>query len=73
MDDLLRAALELKYNTNIEDINVEKKKKKKKKYHEAGHALAGELLEPDSISFITITKNDSDTKGFTIFHNNDDY
>ena len=73
MDDLLRAALELKYNTNIEDINVEDNYAINIAYHEAGHALAGELLEPDSISFITITKNDSDTKGFTIFHNNDDY
>ena len=73
MDELLRSALEIKYNTNIEEINVEDKYAINTAYHEAGHALIGELLEPDSISFITITKNDSDTKGFTIFHNNEDY
>ena len=73
MNDLLRAALELKYDTNIEDINVEDNYAINTAYHEAGHALIGELLEPNSISFITITKNDSNTKGFTIFHNNDDY
>ena len=73
MDELLRSALELKYNTNIEDINVEDNYALNTAYHEAGHALIGELLEPDSVSFITITKNDSNTKGLTIFHNNDDY
>jgi len=73
MEELLRASLELKYNTNIEDINVEDNYAINTAYHEAGHALIGELLEPGSVSFITITKNASNTKGITIFHNNDDY
>lgn len=73
MDDLLRASLELKYNTNIEDINVKDNYAINTAYHEAGHAIIGELLEPGSISFITITKSDSDTKGFTIFRKNEDY
>lgn len=73
MEELLRASLELKYNTNIENINLEDSYAINTAYHEAGHALVGELLEPESISFITITKNESNTKGITIFHNNDDY
>ena len=73
MEELLRASLELKYETNIEDINLEDKYAIETAYHEAGHALIGEILEPGSISFITITKTNSDTKGITIFHNNIDY
>ncbi len=73
MEELIRAALELKYETNIEDINEDDNYSINIAYHEAGHALIGELLEPGSISFITIAKNDSDTKGLTIFHENEDY
>ena len=73
MEELLRAVLELKYETNIEDISIEDNYAINTAYHEAGHALIGELLEPGSISFITITKNNSNTRGMTIFHNNDDY
>ena len=73
MEELLRAALELKYETNIENINEEGSYSLNIAYHEAGHALIAELLEPGSISFITIAKNSSDTKGMTIFHENDDY
>ena len=73
MDELLRASLELKYSTNISDFDKEDTYSLNTAYHEAGHALIGELLEPNSISFITIAKNDSDTKGMTIFHENDNY
>lgn len=73
MEELLRSALELKYKTNIEDYSVEDKYAINTAYHEAGHALIGELLEPGSISFITIAKSDSETKGMTIFHENEDY
>lgn len=73
MDELLRASLELKYETNVENISEDDSYSLNTAYHEAGHALIGELLEPGSISFITIAKNNSDTKGITIFHENEDY
>ncbi len=73
MEDLVRAALELKYEAVINDINQEDNYAINVAYHEAGHALIGELLEPGSVSFITIAKSDSNTRGFTTFHNNDDY
>ena len=73
MDELLRAALELSYDTNIENDGDEDKYALSTAYHEAGHAVVGEFLEPGSVSFITIAKSDSTTKGFTKFHNNDYY
>ena len=73
LEDLLRSALELTYETNIENINLPNKYALNTAYHEAGHALIGELLEPDSISFISVCKNDGNTCGFTIFQKNEDY
>ena len=73
MNELIRASLELKYDTNLEDLNKEDKYSEVVAYHEAGHALIGHILEPGSVSFITIAKNDSDTKGLTINRNNEYY
>ena len=73
MDELVRAALELRYNTNLGDINEEDKYSLETAYHEAGHTLIGYLLEPGSISFATISKNDGNTAGFTINRDNEYY
>lgn len=73
MDDLLRAALEVSYDTNIEAENTDNKYSLNIAYHEAGHALVGEYLEPNSISFVTIAENDSNTRGLTQYHDNEYY
>lgn len=72
-NELLRAALELTYDTNIEELNKEDKYALNTAYHEAGHAIVGEYLEPGSVSFITIARTDSETKGITKYHKNDNY
>ena len=72
-DELLRAALELAYDTNIEDYNAEDNYSLKTAYHEAGHAIVGEYLEPGSVTFITTARTDSNKKGLTKLHNNDYY
>lgn len=73
MEDLLRSSLEFVYNTNIEDINKEDRYIINIAYHEAGHALIKELLEPNSVQFITTIKAESSTKGMIKYHNNDNY
>lgn len=73
MEDLVRASLELKYHANIEEFQQNDKYSIETAYHEAGHALVGEYLEPGLISFITIVKSNSKTKGMTIYHDNEDY
>ena len=72
-DELLRAALELVYDVTIEKDDKEDDYAINTAYHEAGHALVGEVLEPDSVTFITIAKTDSNKMGMTIYHNNDNY
>jgi len=73
MEDLIRASLEHKYNSRIEDIYKEDKYSLETAYHEAGHALIGTLLEPGSISCVSSVMNEGDTSGLTIFHQNKDY
>lgn len=73
MEDLIRASLELKYKASIEDFNQDDNYSIETAYHEAGHALIGEYLEPGLISFVTIVKSNSKTKGMTIYHDNEDY
>ena len=73
MEELVRASLENSYGTNIEDINKDDSYALETAYHEAGHALVGSILEPGSVSFITIARTDSDSRGFTKYHNNEYY
>lgn len=73
MDEIIRASLELKYDTNLEDLNKEDKYSLNVAYHEAGHALIGNLLEPGSIGFITIAKNNGNVGGITIYKKNEYY
>ena len=73
MEDLLKAALEHVYDARFEKKIGNDKELIKTAYHEAAHALVGELLERDSVAFITIMKNDGDIEGFTSFHQNERY
>lgn len=73
MEDLLRASLEYVYKTNIEDLNYEDKYTKNIAYHEAGHALVAELLEPNSVQFMTVIKTHSTTRGITVYSDNENY
>ena len=72
MEELLRAALELKYNTNIEE-EKEDKYTIRTAYHEGGHILIREILEPNSILFATTINVESTTKGLTVYSNNENY
>ena len=72
-DELLRAALELRYDSNVEDLYKEDKYGLNTAYHEAGHTLIAELLEPKSVAFTTIANTDSSTRGITVYHENKYY
>ena len=73
MEELVIASLEWAYDTSINDINEKDKYSINIAYHEAGHALIGMLLEKKLITFVTVVKNISNTKGFTKYQNDDNY
>ncbi len=73
MDDIIRSFMRVVYNA---PENISKKDSKfirNTSVHEAGHAVVGEILEPGSITFITVKKHDGSVGGFTSFNNDDDY
>ena len=72
-EDIIRSFMRVVYDApeNIDDTDC--KFLRNISVHEAGHAVVGEILEPGSVSFITVKKHDSSTRGFTSLNNNDDY
>ncbi len=72
MQDILKACLRVIYKapekTDIEETHIEKIA-----YHEAGHALISELLDPGSITLVTVQGNHGNVGGFTAYKNPDGY
>ena len=75
MSELIDASLEFIYNTNKVNTKKDDKYSLNIAYHEAGHALVGELLQPNSVSFVTVENlnSESNKKGITIYHKENDY
>lgn len=72
--DLIRSYLRVTYNAPESVNGKENKYDIQTAYHEAGHALVGEILEKGSVNLLTIKKHErSDVRGFAGFINNDDY
>ena len=42
-------------------------------YHEAGHAVVNEILEPGSVNLVTLSKHQSDIGGITSCTNDEEY
>ena len=73
MKELIKASLECRYGTNLEDFTKEDDYTLEVAYHEAGHALIAHLLEPGSVSFITVAKSEGSVQGMTIYHDNNHF
>lgn len=72
-DDMINASLSVMYNVSLDNKVDNSKYLLETAYHEAGHALVAELLEPSSISFISAVDYDANIKGFTLYNENKNY
>lgn len=72
-DDMINASLSVMYGVSLDDKTNNSKYLIETAYHEAGHALIAELLEPSSISFISAVDYDANIKGFTLYNENENY
>lgn len=72
MADMIKAILRNRFDAP-EKPDVDEKSLPFIACHEAGHALAAELLEPDSVNLVTILAHDSDSAGITSLHRDDGY
>ena len=72
MKDILRAILRIIFKAP-ETLKRSEYCSKIVAYHEAGHALIAELLEPGSVNLVTIEAYDSDSLGITSTYPHEDY
>lgn len=74
-DDMVRASLRVLYNAPETDdtfYSMSNKLKKMTAYHEAGHAVVAELLEPESVTLVSIANYDGITAGISSIYQPED-
>lgn len=72
-DDITRACLRVIYNAIESSVPHTPVMLERTAFHEAGHTVVAEVLEPGSVDFVTVRKNTGNIGGFTSYHNSDDY
>lgn len=73
MDDIIRACLRVIYNAPESTAPHNPVILERTAYHEAGHTVVSEILEPESVDLVSVRKNTGTVGGFTAYHNPDDY
>ena len=71
--DIIRACLRVIYNAPENDDEIPKERLEVVAYHEAGHALISEILEPGSVNLLTIDNYYSNSGGITSSTQNPNY
>jgi len=74
MDDIVKACVKVIYGAPENDGDYSEEQIKTTAYHEAGHAVIAEVLEPGSVNFISVRRGQLEGKlGFTDTVRNNDY
>ena len=73
VDDIIRACLRVIYNAPESTAPHNPVILERTAYHEAGHTVVAEILEPNSVDLVSVRKNTGTVGGFTSYHNPDDY
>ena len=73
MEDILKAYIKTCFNAPHSNTTRTEKQLELLAYHETGHALVAELLQPSSVSLITIANHMGSIGGFTAYYECDDY
>ena len=73
-DDIIRACIRTIYNAPETIKNGSCEDDEQTAYHEAGHALVAEILEPESVTMISIGGHEgSSIGGFTAYYRDENY
>ncbi len=73
MDDMINACVRVIFDAPESMNDINDKALKSTAYHEAGHAVVAEILEPGSVSIISVRKHTGDTGGITGLYTNTEY
>ncbi len=72
--DIINATLNVIYNTPVSVNSTKEQSDPTITYHEAGHAVVAEILEPGSVNIIsTADRSGSDVGGFTSYQQSEKY
>lgn len=72
-DDIVRASIRIVYDAPETIKNGSVEDNEMVAYHEAGHAVISELLEPNSVTMISIGNHESSIGGFTAYYRDNQY
>ena len=76
-NDMVRACLRILYNAPEaeEDVSFSNSREKNRMvaYHEAGHIVVAEVLEPESVTMSSIANYDGDVNGITSYYDTKEY
>ncbi|MBQ8196890.1 MAG: AAA family ATPase [Clostridia bacterium] len=73
MDDIVRACLRIIHNAPEREQAHSPEVLKAVAYHEAGHAVIAEVLEPGSVNFVSVRSHGGSTGGFTNYYQPEEY
>ncbi len=73
MDDIIKACVRVIFNAPESMTASNDKNLESTAYHEAGHAVIAEILEPNSVSIVSVRKTTGDVGGITSFQLADSY
>ena len=73
MEDIVRACLRIIHNAPEKENPYSPTELKAVAYHEAGHAVIAELLQPGSVNFVSVRSHGGNTGGFTNTYQPDEY
>ena len=73
MDDIVRACLRIIHNAPETEQAHSFEVLKAVAYHEAGHAVIAEVLEPGSVNFVSVRSHGGSTGGFTNYYQPEEY
>jgi cell division protease FtsH len=72
-DDIAKACLRLIFKAPENMSKEDRQSIDRIAYHEAGHAVIAEILEPGSVSLVSVRRHGKDIGGFTRVKNSDGY
>jgi cell division protease FtsH len=73
MDDIVKACLRIIHKAPEKEHAHSPEILKAVAYHEAGHAVVAEVLEPGSVNFVSVRSHGGSTGGFTNYYQPEEY
>ena len=72
-DDIVKACLRIIHKAPEKELAYSPEVLKIVAYHEAGHAVVAEVLEPGSVNFVSVRSHGGDACGFTNYYQTEEY